>query len=73
MLDDDPFGNIPVIGAMPPRLAAQLLREIGEGQLVSRLDQGHVDELRGTRFPAMRRFRWPFQDKPWQYTTHTTK
>jgi hypothetical protein len=64
------FENLPVIGQMQEEQAAQKLREIGEEEAATLLEQ--VEETAPRRFGSgERKHPWPFQDKPWQYTAHT--
>jgi hypothetical protein len=63
------FDDQPVIGKLPPEQAAARLREIGENEAADMLEvaqdtQSKSFELRG------RKSWWPFQDKPWQHTSH---
>jgi len=64
------FENLPVIGNLPAKQAASKLREVGEEQAAELLEQfeGTSSQTFG---PDERKRRWPFQDKPWQYTAHT--
>ena len=63
------FDDQPVIGKLPPEQAAAKLREVGENEAADMLEvaqdtQSKAFELRG------RKSWWPFQDKPWQHTSH---
>jgi len=64
------FENLPVIGNLPAEQAADKLREVGEEEVATLLRQAEGAE--GQTFKlGERKSRWPFQDKPWQYTAHT--
>jgi hypothetical protein len=64
------FENLPVIGSLPPEQAAVKLREVGEKEAATLLEQSEGAE--GQTFKlGERKGWWPFQDKPWQYTAHT--
>ncbi len=61
------FDDLPVLGALPPEEAAARLREVGEEEAATALEEaaeaaGEVSFDRG--------FRWPFRDRPWQHTAH---
>ncbi len=63
------FDDQPVIGKLPPEQAAVKLREVGESEAADMLEvaqdtQSKAFESRG------RKSWWPFQDKPWQHTSH---
>src|SRR5437868_13284383 len=63
------FDDQPVIGKLPPEQAAAKLREVGENEAADMLEvaldtQSKAFESRG------RKSWWPFQDKPWQHTSH---
>jgi len=62
------FDDLPVLGALPPEEAALRLREIGESEAATALEDAEISEG-ATRF-GRRRSWWPFQDKPWQHTAH---
>src|SRR5436309_13636753 len=66
------FEDLPVVGQLPPEQAAGKLREVGEEAVAEQLEQS--EEEPGRAFgPGEKKglIRWPFQDKPWQYTAHT--
>jgi hypothetical protein len=56
--------DVPVLGRMSPIKAAAKLRELGEEEAASALHLAAGDATR------LRGFQWPFQNKPWQYTSH---
>ena len=62
------FDDLPVLGALPPEEAAAKLREIGESEAATALEDAEISEGT-TKFGGLR-MRWPFQDKPWQHTAH---
>ncbi|WP_410672102.1 hypothetical protein [Amycolatopsis sp. cmx-4-68] len=63
-----PFGDLEVLGAMAPGEAAGYLRRVGEAGAASRLEAAAAEQdLRGVE-PGRRK--WPFNDRPWQYTAH---
>ena len=69
------FDDLPVLGALPPKKAAEKLREAGEDEAAARLQssqEGLDDDERkpATRGFGSRRWSWPFSDKPWQHTAH---
>jgi hypothetical protein len=70
VLTDDPFVDIPVLGALDPSTAAVFLRQIGEDETAARLGDADQEDLRSVE-EGRQRVRWPFSDKPWQYTSHT--
>ncbi len=55
--------DIPVLGKLPPAQAAARLREQGEEQAATQLEE---TQSRGL-FDAIE---WPFQDRAWQHTAH---
>ena len=62
------FDDLPVLGALPPEQAAARLRQVGEEEAATALEEaaaeaGEVSFARG--------FRWPFGNRPWQHTAHT--
>ena len=59
-----PFNELPVLGNMNHAQAADKLREIGEDEAASALETArNVETFGKSGF-------WPFQDKPWQHTSH---
>jgi hypothetical protein len=64
------FENLPVIGNLPPEQAAGKLREVGEEEAATLLEQAEGAPGQTFRLGERKGF-WPFQDKPWQYTAHT--
>jgi hypothetical protein len=66
----DPFSDILVIGALDPGTAAKHLREIGDDDLAALLEvAGHPAESPDHR-GLKDLLKWPFQNRPWQYTKH---
>jgi hypothetical protein len=59
------FDDLPVIGKLPPEVAAAKLREVGENKVAHMLESAPPE----TRTFGIRAL-WPFQDKPWQHTAH---
>lgn len=62
------FDDLTVIGKMTPQHAASLLADIGENAAAAQLME---TTLEGHRSGITQVIRWPFQDRPWQYTAHT--
>src|SRR6266705_2171349 len=65
----DPWFDDPVLGKLPPDEAAVKLREVGEDEAADLLEEsGNVRsfDIKGIGG----RNWWPFQDKPWQHTSH---
>ena len=65
----DTWFDDPVLGKLPPDEAAVKLREVGEDEAANLLEEsGNVRsfDIKGIGG----RNWWPFQDKPWQHTSH---
>ena len=58
------FEDLPVLGKMDPAQAADRLRELGDSESAAALETVRETETFGTRRL------WPFQDRPWQHTSH---
>ena len=58
------FEELPVLGKMDPAQAADRLRELGDSESAAALET-----VRGVETFGTRRL-WPFQDRPWQHTSH---
>jgi len=58
------FEDLPVLGKMDPAQAADRLREQGDSESAAALETVREMETFGTRRL------WPFQDRPWQHTSH---
>lgn len=69
-MDTSWFENLPIIGELSGKQAAGKLREVGEDAAADLLEQFEEAESQIFDLGEHKR-RWPFQDKPWQYTTHT--
>lgn len=67
MVQSSWFDDTPVLGQLSPKQAAATLRQLGEEQVAQRLEESSDGEA--TTYRALK-FTWPFQDQPWQYTTH---
>ena len=66
----DSFDDLPVLGKLPPELAAVKLREIGEDATAEALERSAaVVDAEAVSF-GVGEWLWPFQDKPWQHTAH---
>ncbi|HEX6289863.1 MAG TPA: hypothetical protein VFZ66_11760 [Herpetosiphonaceae bacterium] len=64
------FDELPVIGKLAPQQAAAKLREMGEHTTADTLESTQSEQpTRSTSFGGIKSL-WPFQDKPWQHTTH---
>lgn len=61
------FGDISVIGNLTIDQAIMKLREVGEDEAADQLDEMQRKTVRGGE-PGKKK--WPFQDKPWQHTSH---
>ncbi len=65
----DTWFDDPVLGRLPPHDAAAKLREVGENEAADLLEESeHVPSFE-SKGPGRRGW-WPFQDKPWQHTSH---
>jgi hypothetical protein len=64
------FDELPVLGAMGPKQAAAKLRELHEEEAAALIEAVNRMAL-GPSATERRRFRWPFEDRAWQHTTHT--
>ena len=62
--------EFPMLGALPPDQAAGKLRELGEYEAASLLDGDGVPLTRHGLSGTRELLKWPFQDRPWQYTAH---
>jgi hypothetical protein len=66
----DSFDDLPVLGKLPPELAAVKLREIGDDATAEALERSAA-EVDTELVPfGVGEWLWPFQDKPWQHTAH---
>lgn len=63
------FEDVPVLGKMPPKQAAEKLRELGDTQASAALEAAQSDQAAAREFGLLKDL-WPFQDKPWQHTAH---
>lgn len=74
MSTSDWFDNVPVIGQLSPAETAAWLREVGDDQTASLLDEmQHAAAQRGpvASSDTMSMWDWlPFVKKPWQHTAH---
>src|SRR5579859_349947 len=59
----------PVLGKLPPHEAAAKLREVGEEEAADRLEESGTARSFDLKGLGSRSW-WPFQDKPWQHTSH---
>jgi hypothetical protein len=66
----DPFADLPVLGALPPREAVTKLRELGENTAAVQIEERTRDRPPDT-FRAGPADWWPFRDRAWQHTAHT--
>jgi len=64
------FDDVPVLGALPPSLAAAKLRELGEDEPATALEATQGQEPGEPTTFWRPKSLWPFQDKPWQHTAH---
>jgi hypothetical protein len=64
------FDDLPVLGQLPPALAAAKLREAGEDDAAARLEEVSRVRTADQAFAGGRPGWWPFQDRPWQHTAH---
>ena len=62
------FDDLPVLGALPPREAADKLREVGESEAATALENATTREA--VTYAKGGKFRWPFGDRAWQHTAH---
>jgi hypothetical protein len=69
VLSDDPFADITVVGALDPWSAASYLTEVGDYEIAEKLRAVEPGSRTGTR-ASWSAVKWPFFDKPWQYTSH---
>jgi hypothetical protein len=68
-MEPDPFETLTVLGARQPADAALYFRHIGDTEIAAILDAAMPAE--NTRdAQLLSRVRWPFNDRPWQYTAH---
>ena len=66
----DSFDDLPVLGKLPPELAAQKLREIGDDATAEALERSAAQGDDQAVSFAAGDWLWPFHDKPWQHTAH---
>src|SRR5438309_745586 len=64
------FDDQPVIGKLPPEQAAAKLREVGENEAADMLEVAQDTQSKSFFESRGRKSWWPFQDKPWQHTSH---
>jgi hypothetical protein len=68
-MESDPFEALTVLGARQPADAALYFKQIGDSETAARLDVAAPTE--NTRDAQLvSRAKWPFNDRPWQYTAH---
>ncbi len=60
------FDDLPVLGALPPEEVAPKLRELGEEEAATAVEEV---EREGVAYRGLGDW-WPFTDKPWQHTAH---
>ena len=65
----DPWFDDPVLGKLPPDEAAVKLREVGEDEAADLLEESGNVRSFDVKGIGGRNW-WPFQDKPWQHTSH---
>ena len=63
------FDNLPVVGALPPEQAANVLRDVGEQETAEALDAAQSGSSQVFGIEDFLGW-WPFQDKPWVHTGH---
>jgi hypothetical protein len=61
--------DTPVVGQLPPIEAAARLREVGENDAADLLEDSEQTRAFDMKGIGPKR-RWPFQDRPWQHTSH---
>lgn len=71
MRHQDWFDDLPVLGKLPPDLAAVKLREIGDDHTAAALERSAAEQDTELVSFGVGEWLWPFQDKPWQHTAHT--
>jgi hypothetical protein len=68
-MTNDPFADLPVLGALPPDQAMTKLREVGEDTAAARIEERTRDwppeSFRGGLADW-----WPFRDRAWQHTAY---
>lgn len=64
-----PFGDLPVLGALPPKQAAVKLRELGEDGAAARIEEETRDRPPESFHGGLADW-WPFRDRAWQHTAH---
>src|SRR5947208_4343384 len=64
------FDDQPVIGKLPAEQAAAKLREVGENEAADMLEVAQDTQSKSFFESRGRKSWWPFQDKPWQHTSH---
>ena len=62
------FDDLPVLGALPPQEAAGKLREVGESEAATALENATTREA--VLYAKGAKPWWPFGDKAWQHTAH---
>ena len=67
MTDGDWLASLPVIGSLPPEVAAVKLREVGEDELAQALEE--APEAAPTSFGVLSRLGIG-RDRAWQHTAH---
>lgn len=60
------FDDVPVIGKMGPEEVAERLREAGEVKAAAEVEKAQTLEAASLGGG----WKWPWQDKPWQHTSH---
>jgi hypothetical protein len=65
----DPFGDLPVLGALPPEQAMTKVREVGEDTAAARIEE-RTRGLPPETFHGGLADWWPFRDRAWQHTAH---
>lgn len=69
MKPSDWFVDQPVIGKLAPEQVAAKLREVGDAEVAHTIEVSSAKRLRGSPMEYNKNW-WPFQDKPWQHTSH---
>ena len=65
------FDDLPVLGKLPPAAAAAKLREMGDVALATMMEEAMEDAApQAKSFAGGAKWYWPFEDKPWQHTSH---
>src|SRR5690242_13707242 len=70
MATQDPFDDLPVLGKLPPELAAVKLREVGDQATAEVLERSATEGEPELVSFGVSAWPWPFRDRPWQHTAH---